>query len=145
MKTIFHRLLFTYAAIIVTVVVLLAVFLTAFFNVYFFEQKQSQLLAAGRRVEEQVRAYHAKKITQQELEEIAGALGAVTDSRIYVLFGPKIAELRFLTKEGREDSESGEILEDLKKILAGETLVKKKFFSSQLNIYVVFVGLPVYL
>lgn len=146
LKTIFHRLLFTYAAIIVTVVVLLAVFLTVFFNVYFFEQKQRQLLAAGRRVEEQVRACQARKISQQELEEIAGALGAVTDSRIYVLFGPKIAELKYLTKEeGREDSGSGEILEDLKKILAGETLVKKKFFSSQLNIYVVFVGLPVYL
>lgn len=144
-KTIFHRLLFTYAAIIVAVIILLAVFLTAFFNFYFFEQKQKQLLAAGQRMEELARAYHAKKISQQELLQTANALGSVTDSRIYVLLGGKIPDLKFLTKEARENPGSSEILEDLQKILAGETLVRKKFFSDQLNMYVVFAGMPVYL
>lgn len=145
-KTIFHRLLFTYAAIIIAVIVLLAVFLTVFFNLYFFEQKQRQLLAAGRRMEELALAYQAKKISQEELLQTASALGAVTNSRIYVLLGGKIPDLKFLTREeARENPGSSEILEDLQKILAGKTLVRKKFFSNQLNMYVVLAGMPVYL
>lgn len=144
-KTIFQRLLFTYAAIIVIVIILLAVSLTVFFNIYFFEQKQNQLLTVGRRMEELAHDYHDKKISQQELSQTANALGYVTDSRIYVLLNEKITDLKFLDSGRQENPVGSQLLDDLKRILDGETLVRKKTFSDQLNMYVVFVGLPVYI
>jgi signal transduction histidine kinase len=96
-------------------------------------------------MEELARDYHDKKISQQELSQTANALGYVTDSRIYVLLNEKITDLKFLDSGRQENPVGSQLLDDLEKILDGETLVRKKTFSDQLNMYVVFVGLPVYI
>ena len=61
-KSIFQRLLFTYAAIIIAVIIILAVLLTCFINYYLYEQKQNQLLSAGYRARELAGGYRRSEI-----------------------------------------------------------------------------------
>ena len=144
-NSIFQKLLFTYAAIIIMVVILLAALLTFFFKVYFFEQKQAQLLAVGRQVEELVRDYNVKKKDRDDLLQAVNALGGVTDSRIYVLIDRKLAGVRSLDGRFQDSQEETWLLEDIKRIMDGETIIRKKEFSNQLNMYVVFVGMPIFI
>jgi len=140
-KSIFQRLLFTYAAIILLVVTLLAALMTFFFNNYVYEQKQSQLLATGRRVEELTQKFSSLSMTEDDLMQTVNSLGQVTDSRIYVLMDKKLASLKLL---GRQAGGQSDLVDDISKIYGGETLTRKKYFSSQMNKYVLFVGMPVY-
>lgn len=144
-RSIFQRLLFTYAAIIIVVVVLLAALLTFFFKYYLFEQKQNQLMAAGRKAEEMAREYGTRINKREDLVQAVNMLGSVTDSRIYVLIDKKLAGVRTLDEAFGESGEGDWLLADIKRIMDGETVVREKEFSSQLNMYVVFVGLPVYI
>lgn len=143
-KSIFQRLLFTYAAIIISVVILLAALLTYFLNIYLYEQKQNQLFAAGHRAQELARDHYAKNIGRDELLQTVNTLGYITDSRIYVLLGKKLAGLKSLDEQLQEGTRESQVADDLKKILDGETMTRKKQFSNQLNTYVVFVGIPVF-
>lgn len=142
-NSIFQRLLFTYAVIIVLVVTLLAALMTYFFNLYLFDRKQDQLLAAGRKAEELARDYIDKKIGRDHLIGTVNSLGQVTDSRIYVLMARKLSELKSLDGRAQESLGDIQIVDEIKRILEGETLVRKKYFSSQSNSYAVFVGLPI--
>ncbi|MCL6635022.1 MAG: cell wall metabolism sensor histidine kinase WalK [Peptococcaceae bacterium] len=143
-KSIFQRLLFTYAAIIMAVVGMLAVFMTVFFNVYLFEQKQGQLLAAGRQMEELAGRFQSRQIDRGELQQAAELLGTITGSRIYVLDSRGLDRLKHLAGQALENPGFGRIAEDIKPVLAGETLVRKKYFSDQFNMNMVLVGMPFY-
>jgi signal transduction histidine kinase len=142
-NSIFQKLLFTYAAIIILVVLLLAALLTFFFKVYLFEQKQTQLLEAGRQVEALVRDNNLQKKDRDDLLQAVNALGAVTDSRIYILIDRKLAGIRALDGQFQEDCEEAGLVDDIRRIMDGETIVRKNEFSNQLNMYVVFVGMPI--
>ena len=142
-NSIFQKLLFTYAAIIILVVLLLAALLTFFFKVYLFEQKQTQLLATGRQVEALVRDNNLQKKDRDDLLQAVNALGAVTDSRIYILIDRKLAGIRTLDGQFQEDREEAGLVNDIRRIMDGETIVRKNEFSNQLNMYVVFVGMPI--
>jgi signal transduction histidine kinase len=142
-KGIFKKLLLTYAAIIMLVVAMLAGLLTYFFNAFLFEQKQNQLLAAGLRAEELALDFYDGKIGRNEYARAVNNLGYITDSRVYLRIDEKLAELRL--PEGREQDGPGEsqVVADVKQILEGKTLIRKKQFSNQLNTYVVSVGMPI--
>ncbi|MCL6560092.1 MAG: cell wall metabolism sensor histidine kinase WalK, partial [Firmicutes bacterium] len=142
-RSIFQKLLFTYAAIIIFVVVLLAALMTYFFKCYLLEQKQNQLLAAGRAVGEMARENGAKINKREDLVQAVNTLGAVTDSRIYVLIDRKLAGIRTLDDPFTGGGDEGRLLDDIKRIMDGETIVREKEFSNQLNMYVVFVGMPI--
>lgn len=144
-KSIFQRLLFTYAAVILLAVTLLAALMTFFFNSYVYDQKQSQLLATGYRVEDLARQFSAQSITKDELIRTVNYLGEVTDSRIYVLMGQKLAGLKYIDIQAQPGLMDKELLEEINKILNGETLTRKKYFSNQMNMYVLFVGMPVFI
>lgn len=144
-KSIFQRLLFTYAVIIVLVVTLLAALLTYYFNIYLFDRKQAQLVSAGQRVEELALDYNSGKMERDELTRTVNSLGHVTDSRIYVLMAKGLSDLRSLDGRLQDPSGGNQLLDDIQRIMDGETLIRKKQFSNQLNTYVVFVGLPIYI
>lgn len=144
-KSIFQRLLFTYAVIIILVVTLLAALMTYFFNIYLFDRKQGQLVSAGQRVEELARDYNSGIMERDELTRTVNSLGHVTDSRIYVLMSKGLSELKSLDGRPQDPSGGNQLVDDIKRIMDGETLIRKKQFSNQLNTYVVFVGLPIFI
>ncbi|MCL6611728.1 MAG: cell wall metabolism sensor histidine kinase WalK [Peptococcaceae bacterium] len=144
-RSIFQRLLFTYAVIILLAITLLAALITYFLNLYLFHQKQQQLFAAGRRAEELVQEYVQKKIDQDDLTLALNSLGQVTDSRIRLHVSKKLSELKSHGDQVQEILGETGIAEDIRPILEGGTVTRKRQFSSQLNTYVVFVGMPVYI
>ncbi len=141
-RSIFQRLLITYLAIIILVIGVLAVLLTHFFNHFYFDQEQQKLLDIGEQVISQVQDCQAGKLTPDELSQTVNIAGQTSSSRIFVFEGESIQKLKGLGTELEEAKES-DLLPDVQKILSGETVVKKKYYSSQLNTYVVFVGMPV--
>lgn len=142
-RAIFQRLLITYTAILLAIILVLALSLTAFFHSYVLEQKGKQLVQAAWKMEELARLYQQGKVKQDELQAAADLLGQATGSRVYLLLGEKATALESLRGEALDDPEKKELLEDIKKILSGEVLVKRKVFFHPLDMYVVLAGLPV--
>lgn len=140
-RSIFQKLLFTYLTIVVLIVGVLAVMLTRFFNDFIFRQEQQQLLAAGREAAAGVVACSKGRITRDELDQMVDALGAAIGARLFIYQGENTQKL--LSAEGGREAKEAPLLADVKRILAGETVVRKKHFSPGLNTYVVFVGMPV--
>ncbi len=140
-RSIFQKLLFTYLTIVVLIVGVLAVMLTRFFNDFIFRQEQQQLLAAGREAAAGVLSCSAGRITRGELNQMVDALGAATGARLFIYQGDSARKL--LSAEGGREAKEAPLLADAKRILAGETVIRKKHFSPGLNTYVVFVGMPV--
>ncbi|MFZ5643638.1 MAG: sensor histidine kinase [Bacillota bacterium] len=143
-KNIFNRLLFTYAAVILVTVILLAALLTFFSNKSLYDQKQNQLLKAGHSLEVLAGDYFCQKIGLEELTRVSNALGNSTDSRIYVIDGKKIARLKSHGGQIPEGLTESALVEDIIHILEGKTVIRKKYYSDNLNLYFVFVGIPVY-
>lgn len=142
-KNIFFRLLFTYLTIMVLVISVLTTLLAQFFNFFYFEHKQSELLTAGNQVRRLVDAYKAGEIGRDELTLAVNAVGSVSGSRILVLEGENAARLRLLD-ERLARNVAGDFAADIARILEGETVTRKKQYSSQLNTYVVLVGMPIF-
>lgn len=140
-RSIFQRLLFTYLTIIILVIVVLAALLTQFFNHFYFYQKQQELLAAGKEASARVLDYDAARITRTELDQVVNSISTVSGTRIFIYQGEHTQKL--LEAEGGSAAGESELLSDTRKILQGETVIRKKHFSPRLNTYVVFVGMPV--
>lgn len=141
-RSIFQRLLFTYLAIILFVIGALGVFLTHFFNNFYFEQEQEALLSLGEKVIDKVLDCRAGKITSEELADTVRIAGSTSDSRIFVVEGDSIQNLQDAELDAKTSQES-DLLQDAHKVLNGETVSKRKHYSTQLNAFVVFVGMPV--
>jgi signal transduction histidine kinase len=141
-RSIFQKLLFSYLAVIILVIGALAAFLTHFFNNFYFEQEQQALLDMGEQVIGQVLDCQTGKITAEQLADTVRIAGSTSGSRIFVLEGENIRNLQDPNLDAKVSEES-DLLPDVRKILKGETVIKKKHYSSQLNAFVVFVGMPV--
>ena len=141
-RSIFQKLLFSYLAVIILVIGVLAAFLTHFFNNFYFEQEQQALLDMGEQVIGQVLDCQTGKITVEQLADTVRIAGSTSGSRIFVLEGENIRNLQDPNLDAKVSEES-DLLPDVRKILKGETVIKKKHYSSQLNAFVVFVGMPV--
>jgi signal transduction histidine kinase len=141
-RSIFQKLLFSYLAVIILVIGVLAAFLTHFFNNFYFEQEQQALLEMGEQVIGQVLDCQTGKITAEQLADTVRIAGSTSGSRIFVLEGENIRNLQDPNLDAKVSEES-DLLPDVRKILKGETVIKKKHYSSQLNAFVVFVGMPV--
>jgi hypothetical protein len=141
-RSIFQKLLFSYLTVIILVIGVLAAFLTHFFNNFYFEQEQQALLDMGEQVIGQVLDCQTGKITVEQLADTVRIAGSTSGSRIFVLEGENIHNLQDPNLDAKVSEES-DLLPDVRKILKGETVIKKKHYSSQLNAFVVFVGMPV--
>ncbi len=141
-KSIFAKLLITYLAIIISVIAVLSLFITMIYNWYIFDQKQKGLEKTGFYVNEQVNKLGKKEISQAEFNNSLDAMGYISDAKIYVikidqesLANPKSLQL------GKDLNESY-LISDLRKILNGENVFRKKQYSQEFDTYVVFSGIP---
>lgn len=137
-KGIFRKLFMTYIAILAVVIIVLSLSLSQFFKIYFFNSKQKELTTIGKQVETELIRYRRGDITEEMLRSTIDTIGRSANTRITVIESSKPEELS-------EESELKSGLQiDLKKILNGETVVKRHEYSTDLNTYVVAVGIPIH-
>ncbi|GBF33803.1 osmosensitive K+ channel histidine kinase KdpD [Desulfocucumis palustris] len=142
-KNTFQRLLVTYMVIIVAVIGTLAMAMSQYMNYYFFEQKKRELQSAGKSVEALARKYGEDEISQGELVQAVNTAGEVAGARVVLLQGENLNEINTPDRDGMNGDTRDGLAEDVKEVLKGQTLVRKKYYSSYMNMYVVFVGVPV--
>ena len=134
---IFQRLLLTYILVLVVVIGFLGITMSQFFKVYFFNAKQNQLIGLGKQVETLLIRYNRGELSKTQLNDQINTIGHATNSRIIVFQSSKPGKL--LDTPGI-NVDLRAILQD---VLSGTTVVKRQQFASDLNTYVVVVGLPV--
>ncbi len=144
-KNTFQRLMVTYMAIIVAVIGILAMAMSQYINYYFFEQKKQELEAAGKSVEALAQKYSADEISQGELELAVNTTGEVSGARVVLLQGEKLNEINIPGNERMDENDPGGLIGDIKEILKGRTVARKEYYSNLMNLYVLFVGVPVFI
>lgn len=142
-KSVFTKMLFVYILLITVIILIVSSAISRSLNIYFLKSKEQSLLAQADKVKALVQSYEDQKLEHESLNKYIEAVGNVTNTRIVVL---NVSE-NFLERPGIADKiktvNGIQVFEDIKKILKGETIVKKRQFSAQLNTDVVFVGVPI--
>lgn len=141
-KSVFGKLLITYLAIIITVIAVLSLVMTMIYNGYVFAEKQKDLEKIGSTVNQLVNRLDRKEISQAELNTALDSLGNISDSKIYVLKVDKKSLENPKSLKLGEALEESDLISDLRKILDGEKVFRKKQYSKEFDMYVVFSGVP---
>lgn len=140
-RSIFTKLLATYMVLIVSVLLIIALLLSLGYSNYVFRQKQNELHSAALQTAALVERYRNDQIPYSELNNSLDILSAMTGSRIYALrLSLESLEQRNLVLE--QDLVEGYLIEDLKTILNGREVTRKKQYSDKFDTHVVFVGIP---
>ncbi|NLI91181.1 MAG: HAMP domain-containing protein [Peptococcaceae bacterium] len=142
-KTIFRKLFFTYLLLIIAVMSVIAFAFSWGYNNYVFTEKQADLRSAAAKTAMLIESYRNEQISSTELNHSLDILSYMTGSRIYAIK---------LTKESLQNEKlimdqdyiDGYLFEDLKNILNGQEVTRKKQYSDRMDGYVVFVGEPLH-
>jgi signal transduction histidine kinase len=140
-KTIFSKLFFTYLILIIAVMAVIAVLLSYAFNNYVFGEKQQEMHAAADETVLLLGKYEQAEITYSELNDSLDILGSMTGSRIYVI---RLNQEVLANKNLVLDKEllDAYLFEDLKSILQGKEISRKKQYSDRFAADVAFLGVP---
>lgn len=141
-KSIFTRLLTTYLLLILLLTTALASLLSYGFNRYVFAQKNQVLDAAADKVEILINSRNQGEIKDHELQIALDNLGYMSDSIIYVLKVDSTTLDNFHNQQLEAELAEGYLLDDLRAILQGRSIYRKKQFSQILDTNVVFMGTP---
>lgn len=127
-RSIFTKLLAAYMVLIVSVLLIIALLLSWGYSNYVLRQKQDELHSAALQTAVLVERYRNDEIPYSELNNSLDILSAMTGSRIYALrLNLESLEQRNLTLE--QDLVEGYLLEDLRAILNGREITRKKQYS----------------
>jgi signal transduction histidine kinase len=138
----FKRLLVTYLSILIVAIVVLSLALTFIYRGYAFSEKRRMLKNAAYDVNQQLEDWTEGKISQKELNQTVDSAGYITDSKIYVVRLEKEAFENAESFTLGEDLEEKYLIEDLGRILDGETVFRRDQYSSKFGMRVVFSGVP---
>ncbi len=133
---VFRRLLVAYIFIMIIIVGLLSLLMSQYLKVYFFNNKQKELTNISRQVETQLIRHRRGDLTREELEKQVNVIGRVTNSRIIIVDGRNSGAA--VANTGLDD----ELERILKRVLDGEKVVRRQQYASELDTYVVAVGVP---
>ncbi|UWG97040.1 HAMP domain-containing histidine kinase [Dehalobacter sp. DCM] len=119
----------------------LAVFFSVGFRNYVFNEKQNDLQTAAAQTRQVITAYAQGQVDYQELHDSLNILSQMTGSRIYAI------RLNLETLDYEELVMDNTLLdsyliEDLKQIMKGQDVTRKKQYSDQLASDVAFFGTP---
>lgn len=131
---IFRKLLLTYILILVLIIAIISVSLSQFFRLYFFEDKQKELISLGSQVETNLFLYHRGDIGREELIRLIDNVGHAANARVIVV---ESSEPKLLERDI-----GSEFYDLVKKVIEGDVVVKRQQYASELDTYVVAVGLP---
>jgi len=141
-KSIFTRLLATYLFLILLLTGSLAVLLSYAVRQQIFHEKDKTLTAAAAQATAAVDGYYRDALRRTELQTTLDNLGYVTDSTIYAVRVDKAS----LSEPGDTQVEAvlaeDYLREDLRRILEGESVYRKRQFSRLLATDVAFKGVP---
>ncbi len=141
-KSIFIRLLSTYLILTLLITGSLAIILSLGFNQYIFLEKKRILSAAALKVENLMNGYYQGTLQPGEMQIGLDTLGDISDSTVYVLKVDQVTLDNPQNIEMEVELAQDYLLDDLKLILDGQNVYRKKQFSHALDTDVVFFGTP---
>lgn len=139
-RSIFSRLLSAYLLLTLLLTGSLAGMLSYGFNRYIYTEKNRVFTAAADRASVVVNGYYQGKYSASEMQIALDHLGYITDSTIYALKIDK-ADLRG-SDQPASQLEQECLPGDLRQIMEGQSVFRKKQFSQMLAADVAFLGTP---
>lgn len=142
MRGIFGRLLILNLLIVTVIIISLSLLLSGVLREHYLQEKQDALYMAGRQVNTLLTQHKRGGISAEELAASVNILGEITNARIIVVDMPTVSRL---DREALKDTlriDDEKLLESLERVLAGETIVKRRQFDEELDTHVVAVAMP---
>ncbi len=140
--SIFRKLLTTYLAIIIAAITALSILISHIYGSYIFEEKNRTLLRAAYQINQLAQDLESGRISDGNLQIALNSLGTVTDAKIYLVRVDKKALASPDTLEIGENLDENFLLEDLGKIVDGQTVFRHRQYSARFQMEVVFTGIP---
>ena len=140
-KSLFFRLLAGYLAIFIITLAALTAAITFIYQEFVFSEKHISLARGAAEVENHYASWIWGEIGQESFYKAVDALGAVMDSKIYVLDVDGDALVQYYLELG-EDSVSSYIVADLVSIVNGQEVFRRQEYSVQRDTYMVYHGAP---
>jgi signal transduction histidine kinase len=141
-KTIFQKLLVTYLVLIILIVTTLSLILTTLYSRHVFQDKHAVHQSTAFKVNQLANNLDERNISQKELETTLDSLGYTTDSKIYLVRLDKNALSGPDTMKLGSELEDSFLVDDLKKIMDGQTVFRQKQYSQNFDMHMVFTGVP---
>jgi signal transduction histidine kinase len=140
-KSFFSKLAITYILIIIVVISLFSYAITILYEEGVFEDKKQSLLLAADEVQRLTQSYYQKELASEKLDSQLDTIGAITESRVYVLKLNKESLKNPNTLE-MEKLVENDILKDIEVILDDQIIFEKRKYFKELDTYAVMLGAP---
>ena len=141
-KSLFSKLLIGYLTIFVITLAALTAAITFIYQRFVFSEKQNALSRGAMEVVLQYEAWTSGEIGQEGFFKAIDAIGAVMDSKIYVLDVDGEALLQYyLSTESGKDGGSY-IVRDLLSIMNGQEVFRRREYSAERDAFMVYHGAP---
>lgn len=141
-KSIFTKLLVTYLVIIIAIITTLSLVLTMIYSRHVFSEKNKSLISAAFKVNQLADALNRKQISKQELDNSLDSMGYITDSKIYIVRMDKQSLASSKTLKIGEEMSDDYLIDDLKRVMDGQTVFHQKQYTKGFDMYMVFTGVP---
>ena len=142
-KSLFSKLLIGYLTIFVITLAALTAAITFIYQGFVFSEKQVALSRGALEVTLQYELWIRGEIGQEGFRQSVDAIGAVMDSKVYVLDvdGEALAQYRVTAEE--ETRTSSYIVADLISIMNGQEIFRRREYSPEQDAYMVYHGAPI--
>ena len=140
-KSLFSKLLIGYLTIFVITLAALTAAITFIYQSFVFSEKQVALSRGALEVGLQYEAWITGEIGQEGFFKAVDAIGAVMDSKIYVLDVDGEALTQYYAS-ALEDGGGSYIVADLISIMGGHEVYRRREYSSERDTYMVYHGMP---
>lgn len=137
----FSRLLAGYLAIFVITLAALTAAITFIYQGFVFSEKQVTLARGAREVELQYEAWLRGEIGQEGFYKAVDAIGAVMDSKIYMLDVDGEALIQYYSDANSAGGSSSYIVADLISIMNGREVFRRREYSAERDTFMVYHGM----
>ncbi len=139
-KGIYFRLVSTYLTLFLVIILLISFFTLSIFYREFTNKAQQDLISAGEKTNALMVRYYDNEISKTELTAWINAMSYISNIKIYIL-NPDTSILHQVSSED-EMSINSQIREDIKSVMAGETVLRMNPFKMDSGAEVVYAGMP---
>lgn len=141
-KSIFRKLLVTNLIIIAVIISSISLILPYVYSQYVFLEKERTLRTIASKVEHTIGDFYDNRAAKKELEATLNAMGYVEDASIYVLKLDKDSLADPATLKLSDEPMEGYLIQDLKLILNGNTVFRRKQYTKAFDTVTTFLGMP---
>ena len=141
-KSLFSKLLIGYLTIFIITLAALTAAITFIYQSFVFSEKQNTLSRGAQEVVAQYDAWIKGEIGQEGFFKAVDAIGAVMDSKVYVLDVDGEALLQYYLSGDSEEEGGSYVVKDLVSIMNGQEVFRRREYSSERDTYMVYHGTP---